>query len=48
MYKKRRSINERRFLYLFGEFLVLKAGQNAISWNDAVTKVVIKPNARYL
>ena len=31
-----------------GEFPVLKPGANAISWTGTVTKVVVKPNWRYL
>ena len=34
--------------HMNGEFPVLKPGANAISWTGAVTKVVIKPNWRYL
>ena len=31
-----------------GEFPVLKPGANAISWTGTVTKVVVRPNWRYL
>ena len=31
-----------------GEFPVLKPGANAISWTGAVTKVVVRPNWRFL
>ena len=34
--------------HMTGEFPVLKPGMNPISWTGAVTKVVIKPNWRYL
>ena len=34
--------------HMNGEFPVLKPGTNAISWTGAVTKVVIRPNWRYL
>ncbi len=30
------------------EFPVLKPGPNAISWTGTVTKVVVRPNWRYL
>lgn len=31
-----------------GEFPVLKPGANAISWTGSVTKVVLRPNWRFL
>jgi len=31
-----------------GEFQVLKPGMNAVSWNGAVTSMVIQPNWRSL
>lgn len=34
--------------HMSGDFPVLKPGANAISWSGTVTKVVIKPNWRYL
>ena len=34
--------------HMNGEFPVLKPGMNAISWTGTVTKVVIKPNWRFL
>ena len=34
--------------HMNGEFPVLKPGANAISWIGAVTKVVVRPNWRYL
>ena len=34
--------------HMNGEFPVLKPGANAISWTGAVTKVVVRPNWRYL
>ena len=34
--------------HMNGEFPVLKPGVNAISWTGAVTKVVVRPNWRYL
>lgn len=34
--------------HMNGEFPVLKPGASAISWTGAVTKVVVKPNWRYL
>ena len=34
--------------HMSGDFPVLKPGMNAISWSGTVTKVVIKPNWRYL
>ena len=34
--------------HMNGEFPVLKPGANAISWTGTVTKVVVRPNWRYL
>ena len=34
--------------HMSGDFPILRPGMNAISWNGNVTKVVIKPNWRYL
>ena len=34
--------------HMNGEFPVLKPGANAISWTGAVSKVVVRPNWRYL
>ena len=34
--------------HMNGEFPVLKPGTNAISWNGTVTKVVVRPNWRFL
>ena len=34
--------------HMTGEFPVLKPGANAVSWTGTVTKVVVKPNWRYL
>ena len=34
--------------HMNGEFPVLKPGMNAISWTGTVTKVVVKPNWRFL
>ena len=34
--------------YMNGEFPVLKPGANAISWTGTVTKVVVRPNWRFL
>ena len=34
--------------HMSGDFPVLKPGQNAISWSGTVTRVVVKPNWRYL
>ena len=34
--------------HMNGEFPVLKPGANAISWSGAVTRVVVRPNWRYL
>ena len=39
---------ERSTQTMNGEFPVLKPGANAISWTGAVTKVVVRPNWRYL
>ncbi len=34
--------------HMSGDFPVLKPGQNAVSWSGTVTRVVVKPNWRYL
>ena len=34
--------------HMNGEFPVLKPGANAISWTGPVSKVVVRPNWRYL
>lgn len=34
--------------HMSGDFPVLKPGQNAIGWSGTVTRVVVKPNWRYL
>jgi len=34
--------------HMSGDFPVLKPGQNAISWTGTVTRVVVRPNWRYL
>ena len=34
--------------HMNGEFPVLKPGANAISWTGNVTRVLVKPNWRYL
>jgi len=34
--------------HMSGDFPVLKPGQNAISWSGTVTRVVVKPNWRFL
>lgn len=34
--------------HMTGEFPVLKPGANAVSWTGTVSKVVAKPNWRYL
>ena len=34
--------------HMNGEFPRLKPGANAISWTEVVTKVVVRPNWRYL
>ena len=34
--------------HMSGDFPVLKPGQNAISWSGNVTRVVVRPNWRYL
>ena len=34
--------------HMNGEFPVLKPGANAVSWNGTVTRVVIRPNWRFL
>ena len=34
--------------HMNGEFPVLKPGANAISWSGAVTRVIVRPNWRYL
>lgn len=34
--------------HMTGEFPVLKPGANVVSWTGTVTKVVVKPNWRYL
>ena len=34
--------------HMNGEFPVLKPGANAISWSGTVTKVVVRPNWRFL
>ena len=39
-----RTINQQ----MNGEFPRLKPGANAVSWNGTVTRVVIRPNWRFL
>lgn len=34
--------------HMNGEFPVLKPGANAISWMGKVTRVVVRPNRRFL
>ena len=34
--------------HMSGDFPVLKPGQNAISWSGTVTRMVVKPNWRYI
>ena len=34
--------------HMNGEFPVLKPGANAISWTGTVTRVVVRPNWRFL
>lgn len=34
--------------HMSGDFPVLKPGANAISWTGTVTRVVVRPNWRYL
>ncbi len=34
--------------HMSGDFPVLKPGQNAVSWYGTVTRVVVKPNWRFL
>ena len=34
--------------HMNGEFPVLKPGANAISWTGTVTRVIVRPNWRYL
>ena len=34
--------------HMCGDFPVLKPGQNAVSWSGTVTRVVVKPNWRFL
>ena len=34
--------------HMSGDFPVLKPGQNAVSWSGTVTRVVVKPNWRFL
>jgi len=34
--------------HMSGDFPVLKPGLNAVSWSGNVTRIVIKPNWRYL
>ena len=34
--------------HMSGDFPVLKPGQNAVSWSGNVTRVIVRPNWRYL